>query len=131
MMRTRNRHGACLPLTLCTLVLLVTMSAIIGIIGTVLYVSEKNAEATYKPTMCFVTNYTLIQQTCSKRSCTGTGIFRTCKTDYYPCNKQSYRVTYNVSSGDILETTLNATDGPGPNSVLSCPNIILYYCINI
>ena len=65
-MQTRNREEICLPLTLCTTVLLVTMSAIIGIIGTVLYVSEKNAEATYKPTMCFVKNYTIIQQTCSE-----------------------------------------------------------------
>jgi hypothetical protein len=117
MLRLKTPAEICSSLTACILVTLAIGSAIVGIIGTANYVSEKRAESTYKETMCFVTNYTVINKTCSSETCSGSGIFRTCRKKYYSCNTESYTVKYNTSNGQTIGSTVNGSAGPGPNSV--------------
>jgi len=107
----------CAAVTATILIILAIVSAIVAIIGTVGYVSEKRAESTYKGTMCFITNYTLIAKNCSSETCSGYGIFRVCRTTYSPCNTDSYTVKYNTTNGTTIESTVNGSAGPGPNSV--------------
>jgi hypothetical protein len=114
-LNTPAEKGAAVTATI--FVILAIGSAVVAIIGTVGYVSEKRAESTYKGTMCFITNHTVINKTCSRESCAGFGIFHTCTTIYSPCNTESYIVKYNTSNGQTIERTVNGSAGSGPNLV--------------
>jgi hypothetical protein len=91
-------------------------SGIVGIIGSVKYVSDKHDESVYKPTMCFVKNYTLTEITCSGEDCSSSGS-QSCTTHYYSCNIELYTVLYNVSNNGAIQTTTDASNGPGSSSV--------------
>lgn len=94
-------------------IILLLGSVIVGIIGAVKYVSEKHAESVYKPTMCLVKNYQVNRKTCTTQDCNG----RSCTTRTYSCDEEFYTVRYIVSNGQTIETTFEASDGPGSNSV--------------
>jgi len=117
MLRQKTPAETCSAVTATILIILAIVSAIVAIIGTVGYVSEKHVESTYKGTMCFITNHTVINKTCSSETCSGFGIFRTCTKKYSPCNTESYTVKYNTSNGKTIESTVNGSAGPGPNAV--------------
>lgn len=89
-------------------------SIILGSIGASSYVTDKHGESVYKPTMCLVEKYTIINETCSSSTCYGLG---SCFTNYYSCNTPLYTVGYNVSDGREVESTIKGRDGPGADSV--------------
>ncbi len=99
------------------LMLIIIASIIVGSIGAASYVSEKHDESVYKPTMCFVKNYTLVESKCSTQNCQSSGFGQQCTTDYYTCYLVMYTVIYNISDGTEFESTITATDGPGAQSV--------------
>ncbi|CAF1199800.1 unnamed protein product [Adineta ricciae] len=114
---SQKTKSVCLCFGLITSVVILTIFALIGITGTALYVPAKRDESTYQLTMCFVKGYRLVQKTCSSQSCTGSGATYRCTTSYFSCDQQFYTVSYNISSGTTVETTFEASDGPGSNSV--------------
>jgi hypothetical protein len=97
--------------------LVIITSIIVGSIGAAYYVSEKRDESVYKPTMCFVKNYTLIKKTCASQNCEQTEFGQECTTTYYSCDETWYTVVYNVSDGREIQSSGFWTNGPGANSV--------------
>jgi hypothetical protein len=96
---------------------IIIASIIVGSIGAASYVKEKHDESIYKPTMCFVENYTITDSTCSKQQCNSNGFGQTCTNVYYTCPIELYIVMYNVSDGRQIQSDIKTKDGPGPNSV--------------
>jgi hypothetical protein len=97
--------------------LIIAGSLMVGLIGTAFYVTEKHDENVYKPTMCFVKNYTIIQDTCVRQNCQGVGSGEHCSTEYYTCDTALYTVVYNTSDGREIESSTKATGGPAADSV--------------
>jgi hypothetical protein len=93
-------------------VLIIIPSIIFGSIGAWAYVKLKHDQSVYKPTMCFVKNYTITESKCPTESCSWG-----CTTVYEPCYLEIYIVIYNVSNGRELQSTIKTTDGSGPHSV--------------
>jgi hypothetical protein len=106
--------------TACTIIIFLGTAVVclcIGIVGTGMYFSERNAESVYKPTSCFVKNYTRIEKKCSKQSCTGSGNRKTCRTKYYSCHEHFYALLYNVAT-DREIAVFEGTDGPRPDRMV-------------
>ncbi len=93
------------------------MWALDVIIGTAVYVTKKRDESVYKPTRCFVKNYTFFGKICTSRSCADSENSQICSKSYYLCNEEFYTAIYNVCNGRTIETVFEASDGPGPDSV--------------
>jgi hypothetical protein len=80
------------------LFLIMPTSIIFGSIGVSSYVTEKHDQSVYKSTICFVTNYTITEQQCLIQ----TGFVG----GSYTCYLQIYIVSYNVSNGRELQSTI-------------------------
>jgi competence protein ComGF len=98
---SQSQQSSRTSLVKCLLTLLSLI--LIGSIGTVFYAKEKRDQSTYKPTMCFVENYSLVESKCQKQEC-HSGFINACQTNYYTCNLNAYTVIYNVSDGRITQT---------------------------
>jgi hypothetical protein len=91
-------------------------SIVFGSIGTSYYISEKHNQSIYKPIICFIHSYSLVESQCPTQNCSGEFI-PSCTTIYYTCHLDTYVVIYNVSDGRQIQSTSTAKDGPGPKSV--------------
>jgi low temperature requirement protein LtrA len=79
--------GQCLWIVLCFILMI---SIVIGSVGTAFYVKEKYNQSIYKPTMCFVQNYSLIESKCPKQECSSSSFSQSCTTVYYISNLDTY-----------------------------------------
>jgi hypothetical protein len=108
----------CLISLLCFSILAIIASIIVGSIGAGYYVPEKHDETVYKPTMCLVTNYTIVVSNCTRQNCHQVGFNQQCTTESYTCEWAMYTVVYNTSDGREIELdTTTTTGGPGADSV--------------
>jgi hypothetical protein len=99
----------------CILVLSILIIITSIIIGSSSCVKEKHD---YKSTICFVTNYTIIEHNCSIQECHSREIRQQQIIVDHICYLQIYFVTYNVSDGRKLQSTAILTDEPpGPYEV--------------
>jgi hypothetical protein len=89
---------------------------IIGSTGLSLYISEKHNQSIYKPTVCFVQNYSLVESQCLTEKCSG-GFLSSCTTIDYACDLHTYVIIYNVSDGRQIQLTKREKDGSGSKSV--------------
>jgi hypothetical protein len=93
-------YKICFIGAVCISILIIIASITIGSIGAKTYASIRHDQFIYKPTMCFVENYTIILGRCRRA-----------------CYKELYTIIYNVSNGREIESTTIDTNGPGENSV--------------